>query len=60
MSSFSTGSFLLKLYPMGDNLVLLEDAEDDKDFEGFVEEVKHWLYQWFKLMSPWKPTDVDK
>lgn len=44
---------------MGKNLVLLEGAKDEEDFKGFVEEAKDWLYQRFKWIRPWKPTDVD-
>lgn len=53
------GVFAIKATPMGSNLVLLEGDSDEGNFNDFIEEARDWLYQWFKWIRPWKPTDVD-
>lgn len=44
---------------MGANLVLLEGGRVEDDFKGLIEEEKEWLYEWFRWIQPWKPSDVD-
>lgn len=46
--------------PLGANMVLLEGSVDDEDFQGYIEEAKGWLQQWFKEIKPWNASIVDE
>lgn len=53
------GVFAIKATPMGANLVLLEGDKEEGDFAEYIEDAREWLYQWFKWIRPWKPSDID-
>lgn len=44
--------FSIKATLMGSDLVLFEGSRDEEDFQGFVEEARDWLHQWFKWICP--------
>ncbi|XP_028215124.1 uncharacterized protein LOC114397228 [Glycine soja] len=46
--------------PLGANMVLLEGSVDDEDFQGYIEEAKGWLQQWFKEIKPRNASIVDE
>lgn len=55
---FEEGIFTIRVSLLGLNLCLLEALEGD-DVEVFLVERKIWWEQWFLLIKPWQPSDVD-
>lgn len=49
----SEGYFALKVTPLGGNICLLKEDEDD-ELEALVEVAKDWLGQWFSEVKKWK------
>lgn len=50
--------FTIKITPLGANLCLMEENEDDK-LKALVDSAPEWICEWFSEIRPWKSDDVD-
>lgn len=56
------GYFSIKVTPLGENLCLLEEREEQEEGEikAMVDEGSDWLWQWFKEIRKWRVSYADK
>ncbi|GAU23839.1 hypothetical protein TSUD_380010 [Trifolium subterraneum] len=54
----SQGYFSVKVTPLGSNLTLLEGQEEG-EVQALMDDANEWLNQWFRVIRPWNPKDVD-
>ncbi|GAU51106.1 hypothetical protein TSUD_141480 [Trifolium subterraneum] len=52
------GYFGVKVTPLGANLALLEGQEEG-EIHALMDDTKGWLDQWFKVIRPWSPKEID-
>ncbi|XP_058775736.1 uncharacterized protein LOC131650012 [Vicia villosa] len=54
----SRGHLSIKITPLGANMCLLEDHAEGA-LQALLWDKERWMKQWFRVLRPWKPSDID-